>query len=101
MSQGLKKFRKFVGTILPTQIYENPRVYPCYSLTEAVQSKLISSNTRLKKAQQEVSKLHKACCRATQVKNCRLDTGKRVHQSGRKNWYCSTIPRHREVHLSV
>src|SRR6266540_1179686 len=31
--QRLKKFRKFVGTILPTQIYENPRVYPCYSLS--------------------------------------------------------------------
>src|SRR6266545_3097560 len=30
--ERLKKFRKFVGTILPTQIYENPRVYPCYSL---------------------------------------------------------------------
>src|SRR6266498_3264922 len=31
-AQGLKKFRKFVGTILPTQIYENPRIYPCYAL---------------------------------------------------------------------
>src|SRR6266498_2725934 len=34
-AQRLKKFRKFVGTILPTQIYENPRVYPCYTLPTA------------------------------------------------------------------
>jgi len=31
-AQRLKKFRKFVGTILPTQIYENTWVYPYYAL---------------------------------------------------------------------
>ena len=31
---------------------------------------------RLKKAQQEVSKLHKVCYRATQVKKCAVETAK-------------------------
>ena len=46
------------------------------SWTEAVKSKLISSDTRLKNAQKEVSKLRKACRRATQIKEHAVETAK-------------------------
>jgi hypothetical protein len=46
------------------------------SRTETVQSKLTSSDTRLKIAQQEVSKLRKACRRATQIKTRAVETAK-------------------------
>ena len=45
-------------------------------LTEATQSKLLSSDTRLKKAQKEVSKLRKAFSRAAQVKEHAVETAK-------------------------
>jgi hypothetical protein len=46
------------------------------SQTEAIKSKLISSDTRLKNAQKEVSKLRKSCQRATQVKEHAVETAK-------------------------
>ncbi len=46
------------------------------ALTEAAQSKLLSSDTRLKNAQKEVSKLRKAFCRATQIKEHAVETAK-------------------------
>jgi len=46
------------------------------SQTEDVKSKLISSDTRLKNAQKEVSKLRKACNQATQVKEHAIETAK-------------------------
>ena len=46
------------------------------ALTEAAQSKLLSSDTRLKKAQKEVSKLRKAFHRATQIKEHAVETAK-------------------------
>jgi hypothetical protein len=46
------------------------------ALTEAAQSKLLSSDTRLKKAQKEVSKLRKAFQRATQTKEHAVKTAK-------------------------
>ena len=44
--------------------------------TEATKSKLISSDTRLKKAQKEISKLRKEFYRATQVKERAVETAK-------------------------
>ena len=44
--------------------------------TEAIKSKLISSNSRPKNAQKEVSKLCKSYHRATQVKNHAVNTAK-------------------------
>ena len=46
------------------------------SQTEAIKSKLISSDTRLKNAQKEVSKLRKTCRRATKVKEHAIETAK-------------------------
>ncbi len=46
------------------------------TLTEAAKSKLLSSDTRLKKAQKEVSKLCKAFHRATQIKEHAVETAK-------------------------
>ena len=46
------------------------------ALTEAAQSKLLASDTRLKKAQKEVSKLRKAFGRATQIKEHAVETAK-------------------------
>jgi hypothetical protein len=46
------------------------------SQTEAIKSKLISSDTRLKNVQKEVSKLRKSCHRAAQVKNHAVETAK-------------------------
>jgi hypothetical protein len=46
------------------------------ALTEAAKSKLMSSDIRLKKAQKEVSKLRKGFHRATQVKECAVNTAK-------------------------
>jgi hypothetical protein len=46
------------------------------ALTEAAQSKLLSSDTRLKKAQMEVSKLRKAFRRATLIKEHAVNTAK-------------------------
>jgi len=46
------------------------------ALTEAAQSKLLSSDTRLKEAQKEVSKLRKAFHRATQTKEHAVETAK-------------------------
>jgi len=46
------------------------------ALTEAAKSKLMSSDIRLKKAQKEVSKLRKGFRRATQVKECAVETAK-------------------------
>ena len=46
------------------------------ALTEAAQSKLLSSDTRLKNAQKEVSKLRKAFCQATQIKEHAVETAK-------------------------
>ena len=46
------------------------------TLTEAAKSKLLSSDTRLKKAQEEVSKLHKAFHWTTQIKECAIETAK-------------------------
>jgi len=46
------------------------------SQTEAAKSRLISSDIRLKKARQEVSKLRKVCHRATQVKERAVETAK-------------------------
>lgn len=46
------------------------------SQTKAIKSKLISSDTRLKDAQKEVSKLRKSYCRATQVKDHAVETAK-------------------------
>ena len=44
--------------------------------TEAIKSKLISSDTKLRDAQKEVSKLRKSSRRATQVKNHAVETAK-------------------------
>ena len=44
--------------------------------TKAIKSKLISSDSRLKNAQKEVSKLCKSYHRATQVKNHAVETAK-------------------------
>jgi len=46
------------------------------ALTEAAKSKLLFSDTRLKNAQKEISKLHKGFRRATQVKECAVETAK-------------------------
>ena len=46
------------------------------ALTEAAQSKLLSSDTRLKMAQKEVSKFRKAFFRATQIKEHAVETAK-------------------------
>ena len=46
------------------------------SQTEAIKSKLISSDTRPKNAQKEVSKLCKSCQQATQVKEHAVETAK-------------------------
>ncbi len=46
------------------------------ALTEAAKSKLMSSDIRLKKAQKEVSKLHKGFHQATQVKERAVETAK-------------------------
>jgi len=45
-------------------------------LTEVVKSKLISSDTRLKNAQKEISKLRKGFYRATQAKERAVETAK-------------------------
>src|SRR6266542_5117948 len=44
--------------------------------TETAKSKLISSDTRLKKAQKDISKLRKGFHQATQVKECAVETAK-------------------------
>ena len=46
------------------------------SQMEAAKSKLISSDTRLKKAQKEICKLRKEFYQATQVKECAVETAK-------------------------
>ena len=46
------------------------------ALTKAAQSKLLSSDTRLKMAQKEVSKLRKTFFRATQIKEHAVETAK-------------------------
>ncbi len=38
--------RKFMGTILPTQIYENPWIYLCYALiNQTVSDVIVHNNT--------------------------------------------------------
>jgi len=46
------------------------------ALTEAIQSKLLFSDTRLKQARKEVSKLYKAFFWATQMKEHAIETAK-------------------------
>src|SRR6266508_1461762 len=46
------------------------------ALTEAAKSKLMSSDTRLKNAQKEITKLCKGFCRATQAKERAVETAK-------------------------
>jgi len=46
------------------------------ALTETAKSKLISSDTRLKNVQKEITKLHKGFRWATQVKECAVETAK-------------------------
>ena len=65
-SRGLKDSAQVIEKILKTN--ENQ--------TEAIKSKLIASDIRLKNAQKEVSKLRKSYCRATQRKNHAVETAK-------------------------
>jgi hypothetical protein len=65
-SKGLKDLQKELSQMVVSQV----------SQMEAIKSKLVSTDTKLKNAQKEVSKLRKSCRRATQVKDHAIERAK-------------------------
>ena len=80
LSKGLKDLANTIERLLKMnkdlQNELSQSVITWSSQTEAIKSKLISSDTRLKNAQKEVSKLRKSCQQATQVKEHAVETAK-------------------------
>ena len=80
LSKGLKDSANTIDKLLKMnedlQNELSQSVITWSSQTEAIKSKLISSDTRLKNAQKEVSKLRKSCHRATQVKERAVEAAK-------------------------
>ena len=110
LSKGLRDSATTITKLLKVnedlQIQLSQSVTSWTSWTEAAKSKLISADTSLKKAQQEVSKLRKACRRATQVKEHAVETAKAkvvqqksVHHLVNKNVF--TQETHNLVRLSL